>query len=173
MATDDSTTSGTRPDPAACRERLGRALAEEAAGLGELTVLLDREHELLKAQDVVALDEAIRERRGCVARLIRADEERRALCRQFGASETVAGLEQLMRWCDPRGQLLPAWQASSAAVVQARSVNDRNAAFVGARLRHVQERLGVLLGSGRDPMTYGPRGSYAETAAGRVVKTEV
>jgi flagellar biosynthesis/type III secretory pathway chaperone len=48
-------------------------------------------------------------------------------------------------------------------------LNDRNGALVGARLKHVQARLGTLIESRREAVTYGPRGAYAQVPAGRVV----
>src|SRR3569833_2619493 len=66
-----------------CREKLGILIKDESLALNELSTLLDREHGLLEANDVVALEGATRERQRCVARIVRADEERRALCRDM------------------------------------------------------------------------------------------
>lgn len=160
-------------DPRVCRERLARLIAEESGALDELAQHLEREHALLLAQDAAGLEAAIRSRRGCVARIIRADEERNALCRQLRFTADPQGLERLVRWCDPDGTLATGWKACAAAAAQCRTLNDRNGAFVGARLKHVQERLAALLGSRREPVTYGRRGGYEVSAAGRVIKTEV
>lgn len=147
-------------------------MAEELGSLSELAVLLDREHEHLLANDVTALDGATRERQRCVARIIRVDEDRRSLCRETGRSDDLQGLEQVLRWCDPQGTLAAGWAQCSAAAANCRKLNDRNGALVGARLQHVQARLGVLINGRREAVTYGPRGAYALTGAGRVVATE-
>lgn len=159
-------------DQAQCREKLGRLISEEATGLNELATLLDREHGFLEANDVVSLEGATRERQRCVARIFRVDEERRALCRDMGRPLDLKGLEDLIRWCDPKGTLAGRWADCSDAAGRCRKLNDRNGALVAARLKHVQARLGTLIESRRETVTYGPRGAYSQTASGRVVATE-
>lgn len=147
-------------------------MAQETDSLNELAVLLDREHGYLLANDVAALDETTRERQRCVAQIIRVDEDRRSLCRELGRSEDLKALEELLRWCDPQGTMAAGWARCSAAAANCRKLNDRNGALVGARLKHVQARLGVLINGRRESMTYGPRGAPGPTAAGRVLATE-
>jgi flagella synthesis protein FlgN len=160
-------------DAQKCRERLSRLMDEEGAALKELSTLLEREHQFLITNDVVALEVANRERQKAVARILRVDEERRGLCREAGYSNDLSGLEQMLRWCDPQGTLLAAWSRCAAAAANCRQLNDRNGALVGARLKHVQDRLGTLINGRRDAVTYGPRGAYAPEATGRVLTTEV
>ncbi|HLJ78372.1 MAG TPA: flagellar protein FlgN [Acidobacteriaceae bacterium] len=155
-----------------CREQLGRLMVEEEAALSELSALLDREHGFLTENDVVALEGVSQERQYCVARIFRVDEERRALCTQVGYPLDPKGLEQLLLWCDPKGTLAPTWAKCSATALRCRSLNDRNGVLVGARLKHVQERLGTLIAGRREPATYGPRGIYSQGTAGRVLATE-
>ncbi len=159
-------------DTTTCREHLGRLIAAEGDALNELAVLLDKEHGYLSANDPVSLEGATRERQRCVARIFRVDEERRQLCRSMGRPEDLQGLEDLLRWCDPHGTLSDGWAQCSAAAARCRALNDKNGALVGARLQHVQARLGVLIEGRRDAVTYGPRGAYAQTASGRVLTTE-
>ena len=159
-------------DQAQCREKLGRLISEEATGLNELATLLDREHGFLEANDVVSLEGATRERQRCVARMFRVDEERRALCRDMGRPLDLAGLEDPIRWCDPKGTLAGRWAECSDAAGRCRNLNDRNGALVAARLKHVQARLGTLIQSRRETVTYGPRGAYSQASSGRVVATE-
>src|SRR5580698_2598097 len=121
-------------DQAQCREKLGRLISDEATGLNELATLLDREHGFLEANDVTSLEGATRERQRCVARIFRVDEERRALCRDMGRDVDLKGLEDLLRWCDPRGSLAGNWAQCSEAAARARGLNDRNGALVAARL---------------------------------------
>ena len=159
-------------EPAKCRETLGRLISDEGHALTELSGLLQREYVYLEANDVVSLEGATRERQRCVSKIFRVDEERRRLCTDLGYSLDLAGLEKLMRWCDPKGSLAPNWAECSAAAAKCRSQNDRNGALVGARLKHVQARLGTLIESSRQNVTYGPRGAYAQASAGRVVAIE-
>jgi flagella synthesis protein FlgN len=159
-------------DEAQCRERLARLLSEESTALNELSVLLDREHGYLEANDVTSLEGATRERQRCVARIFRVDEERRALCSEMGHPLDLKGLEELVRWCDPRGTLTGGWAKCTAAADKCRQLNDRNGALVAARLTHVQARLGTLIESRREAVTYGPRGAYSQPTSGRVLTTE-
>jgi flagella synthesis protein FlgN len=159
-------------DQAQCRERLARLLSEESIALNELSVLLDREHGYLEANDVTSLEGATRERQRCVARIFRVDEERRALCSEMGHPLDVKGLEELVRWCDPKGTLAGGWTECTAAAGRCRRLNDRNGALVAARLTHVQARLGTLIESRRETVTYGPRGAYSQPTSGRVLATE-
>jgi flagella synthesis protein FlgN len=159
-------------DKAQCREKLGRLLGDESRGLKELSVLLEREHGYLQTSDVVSLEGASRERQRCVARIFRVDEERRALCSELGYPVDLKGLEDLIRWCDPKGTLVAGWADCSTAAAKCRQLNDRNGALVAARLLHVQARLGTLIQGRREAVTYGPRGAYSASASGRVVATE-
>ncbi len=164
-------------DQSQCRERLARLIHDESKALGELAALLDREHGYLEANDVASLEGAARDRQRCVARIFRVDEERRALCRDRGYPVDLKGLEDLIRWCDPKGTLAGGWAECSAAADKCRRQNDRNGALVAARLTHVQARLGTLIESRREAVTYGPRGSryrldYSRPSSGRVVATE-
>jgi flagellar biosynthesis/type III secretory pathway chaperone len=159
-------------DQTTCRENLGRLISDEFTALNELSTLLDREHSFLEANDVVSLEGATRERQRCVARIFRVDEERRALCLDLGRPVDLKGLEDLIRWCDPKGTLAGRWAECSDAAAKCRTRNDRNGALVAARLNHVQARLGTLIESRREAVTYGPRGAYSQYSAGRVVATE-
>jgi len=159
-------------DQQLCRDTLGRLAGDESTALGELAILLDREHGYLVANDVVSLEGATRERQRCVARIFRVDEERRSLCRKLGRPLDLQGLEALLRWCDPKGTLTAAWANCSAAAARCRTLNDRNGSLVSARLQHVQARLGALIASRRETVTYGPRGAYSQVSAGRVLTTE-
>jgi flagellar biosynthesis/type III secretory pathway chaperone len=160
-------------EPASCRERLGRLISEEETALEELAKLLAREHEHLAASDVTALDETIRERQRCIARVVRSDDARRALCRELGRPADMSGLEQIMRWCDPQGTLAPGWGRCAAAAARCRVLNDGNSALVNARLQNVQARLAALMRDRGESVTYGRQGGYMAGRLGRVVKIEV
>ena len=159
-------------EASACREQLATILAQHVATLGELAVLLDREHAHLSANEVTALETVMRERHQCVARLVRADEERRSLCRAVSHEPDMQGMERLLRWCDPRGTLVSAWSQCAVTAAQCRMLNDRNGALVSARLKHVQARLAALIKDRKEPVTYGRQGNYATSSLGRVLATE-
>jgi len=153
-------------DPQTCRAQMGRLIEEETTALGDLAVLLDREFAHMQDNDVDALGDAMRARHKCVARILKVDDERRALCRTLGRPHDLTGLKALLAWCDPQGTLSAAWAACTAAAIKCRGLNDRNGAMAGARLQNVQARLGVLVDGRRESMTYGPRGTCS-VAAGR------
>src|SRR5882757_7214663 len=159
-------------EQAKCREKLGHLITDENLALNELSVLLDREHGFLEANDVVALEGATRERQRCVAKIFRVDEERRTLCRDLGRPLDLKGLEDLIRWCDLKGTLAGRWAECSDAAAKCRKLNDRSGALGAARLKHVQARLGTLIDSRREAVTYGPRGAYSQASSGRVLTTE-
>lgn len=160
-------------EPTVCCQQIGKLIAEEAAALAELTALLEREHQQLGGADPAALEGAVRERQRSAARVVRADEKRVALCRQLGRAGDARGLEDLMRWCDPGGTLAGEWAHCKAVAAKCRALNDRNGALVSARLKHVQARLATLVQSRGETVAYGPRGAYALSAVGRVVKIDV
>jgi flagellar biosynthesis protein FlgN len=159
-------------DQAQCRERMSKLISEETTGLAILSDLLEREHGLLTAGDVVSLGGAINERQRCVGRIARIDDERRAMCRALNLSLDAKGLEKLLRWCDPDGTLSSRWADCAAAAMRARMLNDRNGALVSTQLLHVRARLGTLLKSGRETLTYRRNGGYSQGTVGRVLTTE-
>src|SRR5712671_2070211 len=112
-------------DQTECREKLGRLISDECTALKELSTLLDREHGFLEANDVGSLEGAMRERQRCVTRIFRVDEERRALCRDLGRPLDLKGLEDVIRWCDPKGTLTGRWAECSDAAAKCRKLNDR------------------------------------------------
>lgn len=159
-------------DPAACRATLGRLIDQETGAVTELMSLLEREHEHLLANDVVALREAMRTRQQCVSRILRVDEERRRLCRSLGKPNSLAGLTQLMYWCDPQRTLAAAWQRCAETAARAQQLNDRNGMLVGVRLKHVRDRLGALLEGRRSSHTYGRKGGLPSLDSGRILAAE-
>ena len=159
-------------DPAQCRERMSKLITEESGGLMQLGELLEHEHGLLAAGDVVNLEAAINERQRCVGRISRVDDERRDMCRALNLSLDAQGLEQLLRWCDPQGVLATRWAEVAAAATRCKVLNDRNGALVSTQLQHVRARLGTLLQSTRETLTYRRNGSYGEGSVGRVLAAE-
>jgi flagellar biosynthesis/type III secretory pathway chaperone len=160
-------------DPALCRESLATLLSQEIASLNELAGLLEREHALLVANDVETLEIAMEERQVVVGRLLQIEEERRSLSRGHGRSADVAGLAQLIAWCDPRGTLKAHMANSEQGAIRCRTLNDKNGALVMARLKRVEGLLGALTGQRPEsPATYGPKGYSNTPRSGRVVTTE-
>jgi flagellar biosynthesis/type III secretory pathway chaperone len=155
-----------------CRAQMARLIAEETTALSELGLLLDREYTHLKADDVDSLGVAMRQRQQCVARILKVDDERRALCRSLGRPHDLKGLEALLAWCDPQGTLIGAWAGCTAAAAKSRILNDRNGALAGARLQSVQARLTTLIAGRRESVTYGPRGTCSVGGSSQGLRRE-
>jgi len=153
-------------DVNACREALASILSTEVAQLAELATLLDREHELLVANDIEVLEGVMAQRQVSVGSLLAAEEERRNLCRTHGRGVDAAGVAQLMAWCDPRGSLKARWEECARGATRCRELNDRNGALVNARMKRVETLLTALTGQPREAPTYGPKGAYALTRSG-------
>lgn len=147
-------------DPAVCREHLQKLLAEENSALAQLETLLDREHELLIANDVDGLDRAGIARQSCVGVLVRVEDERRSLCRMMSVPTDAQGLDRLLNWCDPSHILRRRWAECAERAARCRNLNDRNGALVTARLKKVEGVLEVLTGRANQPKVYGRQGAF-------------
>jgi flagellar biosynthesis/type III secretory pathway chaperone len=160
-------------DPGVTRESLATLLSQEVSFLNRLADLLAHEHSLLVANDVDALDAAMQDRQIVVGQLLDIEEERRSLCRAHGQTADVRGLEQLLAWCDARGELKARMAESARSAIRCREMNDRNGALVQARMKHVQNMLGAITGQAPEaPATYGPKGAYSQPRSGRVFTSQ-
>jgi len=152
-----------------CREHLAEVLVEEAALLGELRTLLEREYEVLGTKDAIAVEQAVLARQERVGALARAEEHRRSLCSLHGYSADYVGLEGLMVWCDPRGTLVSRLRECAKSAADCRDLNERNGTLVTAKLKRVEGLLGALTGRSSSADTYNANGSNAPTRPGRVL----
>lgn len=152
-------------DPGVCREHLQKLLAEEFNALSQLETLLDREHDLLVANDVDGLDSAGEARQACVGELLRVEDERRSLCRMMNVPTDVQGLERLLRWCDPSNSMQRRLGECAQRAARCRELNERNGALVTARLKKVEGMLDVLTGRANQPKVYGRQGLFQQPRA--------
>jgi flagellar biosynthesis/type III secretory pathway chaperone len=146
-------------DADVCREHLGTLLSEEVAALRELEDLLKREHEVLGAKNVAAIERTALVRQQMMGDLARTEEQRRQLCTMHGYTPDWVGLESLMQWCDAEGTLLSRLRECASRATRCRDLNDKNGTLVAARLKHVEGLLTALTGGATQPGTYGPKGS--------------
>jgi len=121
-----------------CREHLAEVLAEEAALLGELRTLLEREYEVLGTKDAIAVEKTVLARQERVGALARVEEHRRSLCSLHGYSADYAGLEGLIVWCDPQGTLVSRLRECAKRATDCRDLNERNGTLVAAKLKRVE-----------------------------------
>ena len=155
-----------------CRELLGKLLQDELSVLVQLESLLGTEHEVLLKDDLDAFERSGKARQACMGDLVRVEDERRSLCRMMGRSTDLAGLEDLLAWCDPTRSLRTQWAECAHRAKRCRDLNDRNGMLVTGRLNRVQGLLNILTGQSKPPETYGRKGAYATHGAGRVLKVE-
>ena len=149
--------SGTDVD--VCREHLGSLLTEEVDALRELEGVLIREHDVLGAKNVAAIERTALVRAQMMGDLARTEEQRRSLCTMHGYTPDWLGLESLMAWCDPDGTLLPRLRECAQRATRCRDLNDRNGTLVSARLKQVEGMLAALTSGASQPVTYGPKGT--------------
>jgi flagellar biosynthesis/type III secretory pathway chaperone len=159
----------TTMDPNVCREHLADVLAEEAALLAELQLLLADEYEVLGTRDSVALEKTVLARQERMGALARLEEHRRSLCSMHGYSPDYAGLERLLVWCDPQGTLVSKLRECAKRAGECRDLNERNGTMVQAKLKRVEGLLGALTGRPATADTYNSHGSTAPTRPGRVL----
>lgn len=150
-------------DSTVCREHLEKLIAEEANALSRLETLLDREHEVLQANDVDELDRTGEARQACVGELVRIEDERRSLCRMLNVPADAGGIDRMLNWCDPSHALKRRWAACAEHALRCRERNDRNGALVAARLKKVEGMLDVLTGRANQPKVYGRQGAFDTT----------
>ncbi len=154
-------------DPGVCREHLAELLGEEVVLLTELQQLLEQEHELIGSSQLDELQNTTRARQERLGALARVEEQRRALCSLHGNSTDRAGLERLVKWCDPQGVLERRLAECVGRALRCRELNDRNGLMVAARMKRVAELLQALTGRGERVNTYGPRGYNAPAVGAR------
>ena len=148
-------------DPHTTRDSLSRLLGEEYTLLIRLERQLQREHELLAKSDIDGLDAAGNDRQGCVAALLKLEDERLGLCRMLGKSPDLAGLESVLLWCDPQGTLRQPLQDCTDLAGRCRDQNTRNGMLVNAKLQRVSGVLGLLTANDASPAApvYGRKGN--------------
>lgn len=156
-------------DPGICRERLTELLQQELVLLGELETLLEEERDVIDSRDLEALERTTRARQARIEALAGIEEQRRSLARLHGYATDRSGLERLVQWCDPRGELAPQLRECRERALRCRDLNDRNGMKVSARLRRVGEALRTLTGRVDRAETYGPRGLFGRGRAGRIL----
>lgn len=141
-----------------CREHLGSLLTEEVVALRELEDVLVREHDVLGARNVAAIERTALVRAQMMGDLARTEEQRRSLCTLHGYTPDWMGLESLMSWCDPQGSLLSRLRECAQRAMRCRDLNVKNGTLVAARMQQVESMLQALTSGANEPVTYGPNG---------------
>jgi flagellar biosynthesis/type III secretory pathway chaperone len=137
---------------------VGRILADESGLLGELEGLLSKETDILRGDDVAAIERIGFTRHRCVDALARLEAERADVCRMLSYGVGRAAFEQLLTWCDRAQTLRQRWLANLEAARRCKEINDRNGALVSAKLVRVQKLLTAIRGTAPPPV-YSARGS--------------
>jgi flagellar biosynthesis/type III secretory pathway chaperone len=151
--------------PADVQRHVERILREEARLLGNLEQLLRSEAEILRGDDVDAIERIGSSRHQCIDALTGLEAERADTCRLLACGGGREGFEKLLDWCDPARGLHARWHANLDIARRCRDLNDRNGAVVTARLNRVQQLLAKLRGTSPSG-TYGPRAATGAAALG-------
>lgn len=155
-----------------CREHLEQLIQAETEVLARLEQLLTQEHEIIRANDIEALDRAGDARQACIVELARIQDERRTLCRMLDVPADHTGMERLLNWCDPSAELQRRWAACADRARRCRDANERNGALVSARLKHVAGLLGALTGKTPSTPIYSPNGNTHSVRTGQLLATK-
>jgi flagellar biosynthesis/type III secretory pathway chaperone len=158
-------------DQALCREQLAALLRDEQQQLEQLTHLLEAECGAIQANNLDALDERGTARSRAMGALLRIQDERRGMLSQLGYPDSLDGLENLLRWCDPGKSLLSQWRRCADLATRCRELNESNGVMVNARLRRVEGMLEVI--TARPPgATYNRDAGLGSSSAGRLLTIE-
>jgi flagella synthesis protein FlgN len=156
-----------------CRDTLGQLLDEELDALSGLERLLIAERDVLAKNDSPeALEEVCSHRQLRISQLLKIQDERRGLLRATGHTVDNAGIESLLKICDPQRKLLDRWAHCAERAARCRELNDFNGALVASRMRRVEGMLEILTGRKREAPIYGRQGQQAWVAAGRLLAAE-
>ena len=151
-------------DPGVCREHLQKLLAEELNALTQLETLLDREHELLVANDVDGLDRAGEARQACVGELLRVEDERRSLCRMMNVPTDCRAWSDCCAGAIPRTRCSVAWATALSVRRAAASSTIATARWSPRDLKKVEGMLDVLTGRANQTEGLRPPGLVPDTA---------
>jgi flagellar biosynthesis/type III secretory pathway chaperone len=151
--------------PADVQRHIERILHEEARLLGDLEQLLRSEAEILRGDDVDAIERIGSSRHQCIDALTGLEAERADTCRLLACGSGREGFDKLLDWCDPARSLHARWHANLDIARRCKDLNDRNGAVVTARLNRVQQLLATLRGTSPSG-TYGPRAAAGAAALG-------
>jgi flagellar biosynthesis/type III secretory pathway chaperone len=143
------------------QQHLSRILAEEAQLLAELESVLERETDILRGDDALAIQRIGSNRHHCVDALSRLGLERTETGRMLSFGSDRAGLEKLFEWADPSQKLRAKWSANLELARLCKATNDRNGAIVAAKLDRVQKLLGHLRGANQTPVYNSRASRYA------------
>lgn len=155
-----------------CREQLDKLIAAETEVLARLEDLLTKEHEIIRTNDIEALERAGDERQACIIELARIQDDRRTLCRMMDLPTDPQGIERLLQWCDPSNDLQRRWAACAERALRCRNANERNGALVSARLKRVEGLLGAITGPSASSPLYAANGSIHTARAGQFLATK-
>ncbi len=153
------------------RAQIATLLQDEEAQLEQLVRLLETEYAAIVANNLDALDERGNARSRAMGALLKIQDERRSILSLLNYPDTHAGLEKMLRWCDPGNSLTAKWRRCAELATRCRELNERNGLVVNARLRRVEGMLEVI--TARPPATtYDRDAGLGSNATGRLLTIE-
>ena len=136
----------TAMPPHKCCLQLQRILDQSLESVDALEDLLHEERSALELQDSEKLLAVTTSKTLCVRHLETLETERRSLCTAAGYEASDAGMMDLLKWCDDKSDVAPAWDRLLHSARQCEALNRTNGAI--GRIRHEQAMslLAVLSG---------------------------
>lgn len=144
----------THPELNTLRSRFVTLLVTETQQLGAFVSLLEQERDILKQENVEALQDLAVNKSGQARQLQQLSNSRAAILAQAGLPHDKHGIERLLA-----GQHGEVWQKYLTLASQARELNQDNGVAVTHRLSANHQALAVLLAFSDQPMVYGPDGA--------------
>jgi flagellar biosynthesis/type III secretory pathway chaperone len=153
------------------RGQIATLLRDEELQLEKLVQLLETEYAAILANNLESLDERGNARSRAMGALLKIQDERRSILSLLNYPDTHAGLEKMLRWCDPGNSLTAKWRRCAELATRCRELNERNGLVVNARLRRVEGMLEVI--TARPPATtYDRDAGLGSNSTGRLLTIE-
>lgn len=127
----------------------------EALGLNEA---LQDERRALEAQDLGSLQAVVDSKTACVDKLRQLDEQRVALCQQWGFENGPHQMTALIEWCDADELVSSRWEQLMMLAAEGNALNMTNGAIIRVRQQQFESSLSVLRGGTPGTDTYGRNG---------------
>lgn len=127
----------------------------QALGLKEA---LEDERRALEAQDLDALNAVVESKTRCVEQLQQLDEQRAALCEQWGFPAGPHQMTSLIEWCDEDQLISTRWEQLMVIAAEGSALNMTNGSIIRLRQQQFEASLSVLRGGTPGSDTYNRNG---------------
>lgn len=147
-----------RVSPTEARSKIVDIIGESVLQAIELKESLEDERRALEAQDVNALDTVVGKKSASAEKLHTLDQQRGALCQQWGFPDGHDQMQQLIDWCDEDQLVSTRWAELVDIAAEGSALNLTNGAIIRVRQQHFESSLSVLRGTAPGSDTYDRNG---------------